>query len=383
MHNDSRTPDEIERDIERERAQLAANVDALQSVFSPEALLSGLSHGMREHGGELTEAVTRSVKQNPVAVALTGVGLAWLVFGRSHEPDAPKARHEPDAAPATRVKSAPPRVNEDVASRFAARDQGYQPFTTSRTRPVEAFTAPSWARHDLDDDDGDDLLDWAGDAWDSATDHAASAARSLRASADDLSAGAEEAAEDAGITARSAAEKAKRRAERMQARLARGTEDMTDAARERVIMARRKAISVADRAQGAVRQGVSKGKDGVQNFVQEQPMVAGALAMALGAAIAGALPRTKTEDDLLGEKRDDLFAEAERVFEQERARMERAARATMAEAKDVARETQAKAETALTPAAKQEAPTSHAPSQPTVATATPSKKNVKLGHSNG
>ena len=43
MPNDTRTPDQIERDIERERSDLASTVDALQDKFSPEAVISEIA----------------------------------------------------------------------------------------------------------------------------------------------------------------------------------------------------------------------------------------------------------------------------------------------------------------------------------------------------
>ena len=80
---DNRTPDEIERDIERERSQLGRTVDELQDRLSPEGILREVGRGLSDHGQDIGEAVTQSVKRNPVALALTGIGLAWLVSGRS------------------------------------------------------------------------------------------------------------------------------------------------------------------------------------------------------------------------------------------------------------------------------------------------------------
>lgn len=53
-----------------------------------------VTDGFRRHGGEIGTAVTRSVKQNPLAPAVTGEGLAWLMFGRSpDDPAEPIRRH--------------------------------------------------------------------------------------------------------------------------------------------------------------------------------------------------------------------------------------------------------------------------------------------------
>jgi ElaB/YqjD/DUF883 family membrane-anchored ribosome-binding protein len=49
-------------------------------------------------------------------------------------------------------------------------------------------------------------------------------------------------------------------------------------------------------------------REGFQNLFEEQPLVIGALGVALGAAIGAALPRTEQEDQLLGEMRDNTVS---------------------------------------------------------------------------
>jgi hypothetical protein len=45
-----------------------------------------------------------------------------------------------------------------------------------------------------------------------------------------------------------------------------------------------------------------------QNLFEEQPLIVGALGVALGAAIGAALPRTEQEDRILGEMRDSTIS---------------------------------------------------------------------------
>ena len=85
MPNDTRPPDQIERDIERERSDLASTVDALQDKFSPEAVISEIANGVRRHGGEFGDAVGRSAKQNPLALAVTGMIRRKIKSPISHE----------------------------------------------------------------------------------------------------------------------------------------------------------------------------------------------------------------------------------------------------------------------------------------------------------
>ena len=81
MTSNNRSPEEIEREIERERAGLTSTLDDLQDKFSVETIARQFSDQFREHGGDIGRSVTDAVKRNPIALALTGVGLAWLMAG--------------------------------------------------------------------------------------------------------------------------------------------------------------------------------------------------------------------------------------------------------------------------------------------------------------
>ena len=55
-------------------------------------------------------------------------------------------------------------------------------------------------------------------------------------------------------------------------------------------------------------------------LIEERPLTAGAVKVALGATVAAALPRTATEDRILGPERDRLLSSARQVLDQERRR---------------------------------------------------------------
>ncbi|WP_157057456.1 hypothetical protein [Loktanella sp. 3ANDIMAR09] len=99
-------------------------------------------------------------------------------------------------------------------------------------------------------------------------------------------------------------------------RLAEGTEHLSDAARARVIAARERAV----RAQRSARRTMHDGSDAATDLFDRQPLVIGALAFALGAAVAALLPKTRTENSYLGAQRDALMDEAERIFQEESSR---------------------------------------------------------------
>src|SRR5699024_5165793 len=96
-----------------------------------------------EHGGDFSRSVAQSARDNPLALAVTGVGLAWLIFGggRSghehhdhdvHEDDHRHAGHAPARPGAARTRT---RVIGRPAARRPARNY---------TPPHQEL--PSWAQ---------------------------------------------------------------------------------------------------------------------------------------------------------------------------------------------------------------------------------------------
>jgi hypothetical protein len=87
-----------------------------------------------------------------------------------------------------------------------------------------------------------------------------------------------------------------------------------------------KARELAADAREKLEHGVEKMRDRVDDVrervedvrerVEDDPLVLAALGIALGAALGAGLPRTRVEDELFGEKRDELAAKAKQVGEQ-------------------------------------------------------------------
>lgn len=72
-------PAAIAHEIDVTRSEVDQTLDALQAKLSPGQLLDRAVEFMRENGGELASNLGRSVKQNPLPVILTGVGLLWMM----------------------------------------------------------------------------------------------------------------------------------------------------------------------------------------------------------------------------------------------------------------------------------------------------------------
>lgn len=79
--NGEATPEELQHDLDRTRADLNDTLHAIEERFSPGQMLDQtldyLSGGPKEYAHNLSV----QVKENPLPVALVGIGLAWLMAG--------------------------------------------------------------------------------------------------------------------------------------------------------------------------------------------------------------------------------------------------------------------------------------------------------------
>lgn len=102
-------------------------------------------------------------------------------------------------------------------------------------------------------------------------------------------------------------------ASKLRSALNAGLDQLPPKARVRVVKAREAAIAAQDKVEAQTRRAVRESK----GFVQEQPLVAGALAIGFGTLLGTLLPGTRREDALLGARRDALMADARHALEDE------------------------------------------------------------------
>ena len=332
MTNDSRTPTEIEREIEEQRSDLTSNLEDLQDKFSIDTVVRQIGDQFREHGGDMGRSISEQVKANPIPLALTGIGLAWMMFG---------------SAP----KSSGDNIFRDDGLSSDKRDFKHsRPDQSRRYAQPSSFSSqlndgPSWSQDD-EWDDGYSTADRLSDGFASAKDKAAKGADAVKDRASSVASSVSDGASTAGskvsdaaastrASLSSGAQSVKGGLSTAGNRISEGTEALTEEGRKRVIAARQKAVQL--RRQTA--RSMNEGADMVADFYDRQPLVAGALAIAVGAALGGAMPRTKTEDNLMGSQSDSLFDEAERIFEEEKSKAMSVAKSVKNEVKDIANET--------------------------------------------
>jgi hypothetical protein len=78
--NGTRNPDTILAEIEHTRSQMDSTLDAIERRLTPGELIDqGLNYLRNSGGREFVSNLGTSLKENPLAASLAGVGLAWLM----------------------------------------------------------------------------------------------------------------------------------------------------------------------------------------------------------------------------------------------------------------------------------------------------------------
>jgi hypothetical protein len=99
-----------------------------------------------------------------------------------------------------------------------------------------------------------------------------------------------------------------------------------------------------NQASAARRSTARTGRDiqhGLDTLMKDQPLVLGAIAMALGAAVGGALPRSRIEDQVLGARSDQAMERVATLAKEQATKVQAVAGAVVEEAMNIADETAA------------------------------------------
>lgn len=213
-HNGSRSPERIEREVDQARARVGQTLSELSDRLSPGELLDQALGMAREHGGEFGRNLGAQVKNNPIPMILTSVGVSWMMMS-----------------------------------------SGNKGATHSNTHSNDAFDS-SEAYDTSTDQDGSGFMGSLGDA----------AAKS-----------------------------------------------------------RDKAAEVGERMHGAganVKESAQNARESLAEFYRDQPLIAGSLGIAIGAALGALVPPTEMEDDMFGATSDRSVdaakSEAARKYEEVR-----------------------------------------------------------------
>jgi hypothetical protein len=144
MSESTASQDQIEQDLTRTRARMDSRLTELEGRLSPGQILDDLMGYFRgSEGGDFARNLLASVKSNPMPAALTGISLAWLMAANPR----PESEASPNATVARPMSSADkvhmfPGVEDreqtsadDLEQRFrkAGQDVEWQPGDTEET----------------------------------------------------------------------------------------------------------------------------------------------------------------------------------------------------------------------------------------------------------
>ena len=323
--NDHDSPEEIERDIERTRANVSRTLNELQERLAPRNLVSDtlnspeVMSALRSAGsGTLAFAADlgRVIGRKPLPVLLTGIGLAWLAFSKraNNKSGHRVVSYGPDRAPTSMPR-------EDVGAYAERQDPSRAP--THGPSEDDLLGAESGGEASGDygaepaGNDGSGASDTgAGRPLDTRTD--AQVTEELKATAARKRAASIR--QRAAERARGAAASVSGGVGRVSQTLSEGVERMTGAMKGSGGSAYRTTKDVAGRATSAARQvpaRVESAARSAASFLEENPILSGGIALVLGAALALMIPPTRREREFIGETSDEVKSSVKQAVKEQ------------------------------------------------------------------
>jgi len=299
----SKSAAEIEREVEHSRAEVERTLDQIQDRLSPGELVDQAVGYLRTSGGaEFTRNLGDSLKQNPLPIALVAVGVGWMMLS------GPRSRRDGEYDPGYRGGYDPAYPDLDDDDHAGLTRSTYATGAHAATyRSGAGGTYSSPGSTDSGPSVGDRVSEAARSAGDRASAAGERAGDAARAAGDRVSGAARAAGDHLSAAAQATEEKvgdlgdeARRFGRQAQDRLHRTSRDAADH---------------VSRAGSYARRGGQRATQNVMQIVNEQPLLLGALGLAVGAAIGAAAPPTETEDRWMGETRDDALRRAKAAGE--------------------------------------------------------------------
>lgn len=280
-------PDVIRQQIEHTRSRMETTINAIGDRLSPENLIEQAKTSAREATKErindmkheanrkvegVTNTFGRTVRDNPLPVALIGVGLGWLWLS-------------------SRDKGTP-----YPPSRFVYRSEGYGDYDEGNGRHLDA------------------AREWVDEAATVAERQAGQMRYRVGETAQTIGETVNDVAHRTGETVSEhidkAAETFGEAAETIQARAGETAEAIQERVSQTALRTQQEADRLRREAEWRSRVALDRTRQSFWETLNENPLVVGAVATMVGAAIGASIPTTDYENQLLGETRDRLLDEA-------------------------------------------------------------------------
>jgi len=275
LRNDvHKPPEQLEREADSARSAVEGTLAELEQRLSPGEMLDRVTDMVKRNGGEFGENLLTQVRNNPLPTIIAGIGVAWLMAASKRPPSR--------------------SGNWQRSANNGHRDYGEADVDATERWSSAAGSASDTARSTTESIKGA-MNDAVGTTTETARRAADATTDTVRRAADATTDTVRRAADATTDTARRAADAT--------SYAARQAADATRYAADRVVETSRDSLrSVAE---------------GYSYLCREQPLLLGAIAVVVGAALGAALPSTVTEDSLIGATSDEAKS---RVKSEARAR---------------------------------------------------------------
>lgn len=305
--DDQRTSDEIENEIHQTRARLDETLHEIEERFSPQKLMNTTYDYLRHGGAEdAISSIGRTIRENPLPVMVTGIGLGWLLLAqRSSHHD-----HEPGAIPL---------------------QGGYPGATLPRTRMPDGDDMPGSGGYDTVSGAGTTTLGHDPAALGATPQHGEE-----HGHGSGMTRKAQQMASDLKGRAQQMGSQARDRAQHVSDQMRERAQDVSGQMRERSSHLRERQHSAMQSVSHRARDAGSQST----HFVQDHPLVAGALGIAVGAVLGSLFSPTRAENRHLGDIRDRAMHRAEEAGQEQLERAEEKIHETAERVKEEARSAQ-------------------------------------------
>jgi hypothetical protein len=133
-YDDHSNLEQIQRDIDRTRAEMGETLELIRHKLSPGELLDQALDYLKDSGvGQFSRNLSATVRHHPIPIALLGVSIAWLMLVESRETHASR--------PWTTTEGARSRVDNSMADRASQRETGAEPFEKDKQVAVTTSVA--------------------------------------------------------------------------------------------------------------------------------------------------------------------------------------------------------------------------------------------------
>lgn len=292
----SEETERLAREADARRNQLDETLDRLKDKMSVGQIVEELSGYVRDgQGADMVKNLNRQVRDNPLALGVIGAGVAWLLLGQGARDEGRRLRDRYNDW----------RDDDDLYDRDRLSGGGYP---IADGRPHTVGSGPYAAL-------GSTAT--AGSSGTSGPGYASRAKDGLSSAGSSVAGAASSAGSSIGGATRTAGSSVSSAASSVGSTLSGAASSASDGVTHALHDARDAAYDAGDAVYRggayAGRRAAQYGRRARRGFLdtlQEEPLIVGAVALALGAAIGAALPATRREDELFGNARDRLRDEA-------------------------------------------------------------------------